>query len=122
MVRNGEIWAVTREFWVPYAGIGVVTMGNVERRVREGITNFTEVARDELGIEPPYELEIGVVGIKDMRLSLPQGINGPTNQLSDVVHDDVFHLRAVLHNLNPQAQDKVVTEFLRGLYDVGVDF
>ena len=62
--RNGEIWAVTREFWVPYAGENVVAMGNVENRLSECLDNSINVARDDLGIEPPYEVEVGIIGLR----------------------------------------------------------
>jgi len=121
--RNGEIWAVTREHWAPYAGEDVVVMGNVENRIRECLENSIQVARNELDIEPPFQVEIGIIGLKDMRLSRPRGRPSEyTNQLSDRVHDPEWHIRRVLNDANPAAQDAVVKDFLRGVFAlVGID-
>ena len=122
--RNGEIWAVTREHWGSYAGDSVVTMGAVERRVDECLANSIEIARTELSIEPPYEIEIGIVGLNHMRLARPreQGVSY-ASPLSDYVHDDFSFIRRVLNDVDPAAQAVVMMDFLRGVYALAaIDF
>jgi hypothetical protein len=121
--RNGEIWGVTREVFQRHAGADIIAMANVENRVREGIENFIDVARQELGINPPYEIEVGAVGLQNMRLSLPQSRTFYQEQFSDPVHDEEVHLRVVVHNVTDECVNKIATDFLRNLYDlVAVDF
>ncbi len=121
--RNGEIWGVTREVFQRHAGAEIIAMPNVENRMREGIANFIDVARQELGINPPYEIEVGVVGLQNMRLSLPQSRTFYQEQFSDPVHDEEVHLRIVVHNVTDEAVNKIVTDFLHDLYGLaGVDF
>jgi hypothetical protein len=122
--RNGEIWAVTREYWALYAGQEVVVMGNVENRIRECLHNSIEVAHSDLGIEPPYEVEIGVVGLRNMCLSLPRDPQRIyVEQFSTRVHDEVLQVRRVLNDVNPSIQADVVREFLREVYAlVAIDY
>jgi hypothetical protein len=118
--RNGEVWAVTREFWADEGDEAIVVMGNVERRVRECLANSIEIARAHLGIPPPYDVEVGIVGLKDMRLSRPVTPDVMLlQQYTDRVHDDVSIVRKVLNDIQQPAQDAVTTVFLRGVYELG---
>jgi hypothetical protein len=121
--RNGEIWAVTREFWVHHAGEEVVAMGNVKNRLTECLENSVQVAGAELGIEPPYEIEVGVVGLQNMRLSRPQErMTGYVEQFSDVVHDDGVYVRKVVHDPTPSAQGAIVRQLLGDVWALaGID-
>lgn len=96
-------------------------MGNVENRVRDGITNFIDIAMQELEISPPYEIEVGAVGLKNMRLSLPAARLFYQNQFSEPVYDEEFYIRAVVNNVTGVIE-KIIMDFMRGLYDLaGVD-
>jgi hypothetical protein len=107
--RNGEIWAITREYMGQHSGQDVIMTGNVERRLTECLTNSIEVALEELGIEPPFQIEIGIVGMKGMCLSRPHepGIMY-VKPITDPIYDNEFHIRKFLNDVNPIAQAAIV--------------
>jgi hypothetical protein len=125
LLKNGEIWGVTREFWTPYNGEDVVVMGDVENRIREGLGNFVAVACDELKLEPPFNVEIGMIGLLGMRMALPQqpNRNPYANSLSDVIQDGEEYVGGTLKDRNPSFQASIIREFMRKAYAlVAVDY
>ena len=121
--KNGEIWAITRDYWQPYAGEDVVRMGNVDGLLRQCLENSVQVAGNELGIDPPYEIEVGVVGLRNMCLTRPpERMTGYINQFTDRVHDDERHVRMVLHDPTPDTQGSIVRKLLTDLWAlVGIE-
>jgi hypothetical protein len=77
LFRNGEIWGVSGEFAAHYYADLVVPMVNVENIYKRALANYILVAGQDLGVVPPYQVEMGAVGLKDMRLSLPQPVSVP---------------------------------------------
>ena len=115
--KSGEIWGVSREFVSERLGYPFVPMISLERNLAKGLRNYIEVARDELGIPPPYQIEIGVTGIQGVSLSLPD-LNAFAKQTSDPVFDEQLIHCATLTDVSPAAQNAVIQEFLRRLYDL----
>ena len=75
-----------------------------------------------LGINPPFVVEIGAVGIKGIHLSSPNR-NGFPNQSSGEVFAEELHLRQVIRDFGQQTMEQIILKFLRQFYDlVGVDF
>ena len=98
-------------------------MGHVDNLVRDGLTSFVEVARQELNIAPPYNLEIGFVGLANMLVSVPQSQMQYANEVTGPIYENEFHYPAVLNDFSVDVVQKVRLEFLRGLYDLaGVKF
>ncbi|HEX4367899.1 MAG TPA: hypothetical protein VH023_13770, partial [Rhodopila sp.] len=77
-----------------------------------------DVARNELGIEPPYEIEIGAIGLQDVSLSLPQPVNPFANQTSRPMFQDQLIYPQSLTAISPRAQHDAIHEFIRQLYDL----
>jgi hypothetical protein len=66
---SGELWGVTTEFFAHHNGEFVIPTVNVENICGRVLENFCSVAADVFGIEPPYEIELGAVGLNGARLS-----------------------------------------------------
>jgi hypothetical protein len=118
LFRNGEIWGVSREFAAHHEGALVVPMVNVQNIFGRTLATFVRTAHEGLGVVPPYQIELGAVGLKDMCVSLPPPMASWPNQVSDRIYEDQLRLRRVLNDLHPAAQNALLAEFLVRLYDL----
>jgi hypothetical protein len=116
LFRNGEIWGVTRELAVRYYEKLVVPMVNVSNVYRQTLASYIATAQDALGVPPPYDVEIGAVGLREMCLSLP--VPNPYNEVSGPVYDYEFKRRSILNDISEASQQTLVEQFTAGLYDL----
>lgn len=118
LFRNGEIWGVTRELVATHQGEFVVPMVNVKNLYERTLTNFVSIASTDLNIPPAYQIELGAVGLKDTRVSLPRELMQWPNQLSDPIYENQLQLRRILNDMSAAAVSALVGEFVRKLYDL----
>jgi len=117
LFRNGELWGVSGEFAARYKDVLIVPMVNVENIYRRVLANFISIAGDDLKIAPPYRVELGATGLKDMRVSLPR----PANQwddLSEPIYENDLKVQQALTDTNVANQTAILEEFLDKLYDI----
>ena len=112
-----RFWGVSGDFAHRYYNDLVVTMVDVENIYKRTLTNYIVVAGEDLGVAPPYQIEMGAVGLQDMRLSLPPP-GGARGEVSEPVYEDEIKLRRVLNDISAESQRAVVDEFLDKLYDL----
>lgn len=93
-----------------------VYMKNVENGFTDCISNFLQIATNQLNIPYPFQFELGGVGLKGLPLSLPQAHHYESS-LSDPLFDDVICVRKVLNSGETSALDQLLREFLIKLYD-----
>jgi hypothetical protein len=109
---NGELWAVTNEFFV-HRGEGLLipttNVQNISGRVLE---NFCSIANDLLGIKPPYQIELGAVGLRGATLGIGM------HDISETIHSNDLRLRKVLNDTSPESRGAIVDEFLDLLFDL----
>jgi hypothetical protein len=117
LFRNGEIWGVSGKFVVHHYDELVVPMGNVENIYGRVLANYISVAAEDLGISPPYQVEMGAVGLKDLRVSLPRSVNA-WGGISEPIYENELKVRRVLNDPGAESQRAVVDEFLDKLYDL----
>lgn len=115
LFRNGEIWGVSRDLIVEYLGDWVIPTGAVSNFYSRVLSNYIEVSHD-LDFGPPYTVEMGAVGLTDVRLSMPPP--NQWNEISGPVHQDQLRVRRVLNDASADAQRAVVDQLLRELYDL----
>jgi hypothetical protein len=89
---NGELWGVTRNLCVDHQGTPIIPTGNVKNLYERVLGNYCMVARDDFGIEPPYQIELGAVGISNKHLGVR------VDRMSDVIHRDQLKLRRTLND------------------------
>jgi hypothetical protein len=118
LFRNGEIWGVTRELMAQHQGEFVVPMVNVKNLYERTLTNFVSVASTDLNVPPAYQIELGAVGLKDARVSLPREMTQWPNQLSDPIYENQLQLRRILNDVSAPALSALVDEFVKRLYDL----
>lgn len=121
--RNGEIWAVTQEFWGHHANRPTIAMGDVEGRLVECLQNSVQIATAELSLEFPFEFEVGIVGLANMRLSRPiDRLHGYGDQTVGPIYDDECYVSKVLNEPSQEAHHAIVVELLRKVWALaGID-
>jgi hypothetical protein len=95
-----------------HQGTPIIPTGNVKNLYERVLGNYCMVARDDFGIEPPYQIELGAVGISNMRLGVE------VDRISDVIHRDQHKLRRMLNDASHALQRKLVGDFLDELFDL----
>src|SRR5271167_3415159 len=65
---------------------------------------------------PPYNVEMGAVGLWEMCLSLP--VPNPHNEVSGPEYDGEFKRRSILNDISVASQQTLVEEFIAGLCDL----
>jgi hypothetical protein len=78
---------VTTEFFVRHDGALVIPTVNVENIFGRVLDNFCSVAADVFGIAPPYQIELGAIGLSGTVL----GIN--RHGISEPIYDDQIKYR-----------------------------
>jgi hypothetical protein len=112
LFRNGEIWSIGTGFHNQFeAGlvIFVKTLENVATRVCD---NFCNVAREELGVDPPYSIEIGGVGLSGVQLVVAE------NVLAGPIHQNEIKVRRVINEVSANSVGAVVAEFMDRLHEL----
>jgi hypothetical protein len=115
LFQNGEIWGVTRDLFAEYQGDMVVPMVAVSNFYSRVLNNYILIS-SELGSGPPHTVEMGAVGLSEVRLSMPPP--NPWNQVSGPIHQDEFRIRRVLNDVAADNQSQLIDEFQHNLYDL----
>jgi hypothetical protein len=118
LFRNGEIWGVTRELVGRLHNEPSVPMTNVQDIYGRVLKSFISVAEQEFGVAPPYHIEMGAVGLKGLRVNLPQSLRRWLHQLSDPIIENQLQFREVLNDTSVSAQEALVQDFINRLYDL----
>ena len=109
---NGEIWGVTSNLILHRRSELIVPTTNVENLYRKALENYCEIASREFGIDPPYQVELGAIGLRDARLGIGMDtISGP-------IYENECKLRRVLNDANSDSIHRVVEEFVADLFDL----
>jgi hypothetical protein len=109
---NGEIWGVTSNLVVHRQDMYLVLTTSVENFYQRVLENYCSIASHELGIQPPCEVEMGAIGLGDVRLGIAM------YNISEPIHVPELRLRRVLNDAGPDSVDRVVEEFLVELFDL----
>lgn len=94
----------------------VVPMVDVRNVYLQTLASYITTAQDALGVPPPYNVEMGTVGLWEMCLSLP--VSNPHNEVSGPMYDSEFKRRSILNDISVASQQILVEEFIAGLYDL----
>ncbi len=110
--RNGELWGVTTEFFVYRENNFIIPTVNVENIYKRVLRNYCEVTNNIFGIDPPYQVVCGAVGMRGAYLALQnRSYAGP-------IHDDKIELRIALNDIRTESQEKLIGQFLTELFDL----
>jgi hypothetical protein len=118
LFRNGEIWGVTRELVGRIHNQPSVPMTNVQDIYGRALESFISVAAEEVGVTPPFHIEMGAVGLKGLRVGLPQSLRRWLHELSEPIFENQLQFRMVLNDTSVSAQQALVHDFIRRLYEL----
>jgi hypothetical protein len=108
--RNGELWAVSNEFFIQRREGNLIPAKNVENIFKRVAGNFCEVAKS-LEIDAPYTMECGAFGIENYSLGVGHhDVYGP-------IHQNEVHIRLVVNDTR-NSKDELVEVFLDALFDL----
>lgn len=125
---NGELWSVSddrivirehgdRPLWVPVPLVAALTLEEVFYKALHGNISF---AANSLGLTFPCTVELGLLGLANVRLGIQSGdIRGPIRVKEVIVRRvlgsaDAVAINAVLLEFFNEVHDKQVTRGLRG--------
>jgi hypothetical protein len=111
--RNGELWGVTTEFFVYREDTWIIPTVNVENIFKRVLANYCEIMGDVFGIQPPYQVVCGAVGLRDTYLGIRN-----RDYAAGPIHDDQIVIRRTLNESSLDAQEQVVSEFVEVLFDL----
>src|ERR1700677_4556331 len=112
LFRNGEIWGVTRELVGRTHNEPSVPMTNVRDIYGRVLESFISVAAEEVGLAPPFHIEMGAVGLKGLRVSLPQSLRRWLHELSEPIFEDQLQFRKILNDTSVSTQEALVHDFI----------
>ena len=118
LFRNGELWGVTRELVGHHHNKPSAPMTNVQDIYGRVLKNYIAVAEEELGFTPPFQIEMGAIGLNGLRLSLPQSRRKWLHELSEPIVESQLQFRTVLDDTSISAQDALIQSFVKKLYDL----
>jgi hypothetical protein len=109
---NGELWGVTRNQFLRQGDAFVVPATNVENLYQRVLANYCTVASDDFVMAPPYEIELGAVGIRGAHLGIGR------NHVSKPIYVNEINVRPRLSGIDSASQRRCIEEFLDKLYDL----
>jgi len=125
--KTGELWGVTGQLFKSYpinssitgkpeAGtiLPMVTFEKVFTRV---LRNYVQVEA-ALGLAPPYTVVVGVVGLKDVYLTVPMGGDFGNGQFLGPIHDEGLQQTHTLKAVDEKSVALLLREFFNALYDL----
>jgi hypothetical protein len=92
---------------------------NVENIYPRVLANYVSVAGEELGIGPPYQIEMGAIGLQGTRL-LSNKSGNPWGDLSEPIYEPALQVRRILNDTSAESQGALICQFLDELFDLGV--
>jgi hypothetical protein len=114
LFRNGEIWGVSNQF---FCTDNVVPMMNVRNIYSRVLADYVSVANEELAIAPPYQIEMGAIGLENMRL-LDNKSGNPWGDKSEPIYEPALKVRRILNDTSTKSQGTLISEFLEELFDL----
>jgi hypothetical protein len=93
-------------------------MMNVQDIYGRVLKNYISVTEEELGFTPPFQIEMGAIGLNGLRLSLPPSRRKWLHELSEPIVESQLQFRMVLDDTSISAQDALVQSFVKKLYDL----
>jgi hypothetical protein len=112
--RNGELWALTTEFFVHWRGYDLIPAPNVYNILLRVLENFVSLSENQFANGRPITIVLGAVGLAGYSFSKSRD----HIELVGPIHQNELELRITLDDPSAEAQERHVDQFLRELYDV----
>jgi len=121
LFQNGEIWCVgaslihtERDVASKYVEVPSTSIFALEQIYYDTLHGVVTFAEEKLSLSPPWEVELGLAEVSDLRLYLKDGLlTGPLGRIHPPV---VFH-RSLLKTNTAQSIDKLLLSFYCKIFD-----
>jgi len=110
---NGEVWSVSREMAIPYDGEEVLPIGNLTNSFSKTLRGIAGLIPD-LGLSPPFKIELGAMGLRGLRLTLPSNPYVSSGQ----IFQEAAHMVRVVEGLTDAIIKAIVDDFTHKLCDL----
>jgi hypothetical protein len=110
---NGEIWGFNTHLLTQRDAAGKMLLPSqaIERTFQIQLPHYTGFAANELSIAAPYTLELGITGVRDAHIAMPDQFTwGP-------IHQPTLSHRVILNSLDGNVLGDVLLAFFEKLYD-----
>jgi hypothetical protein len=114
LFESGELWGLHQRLLTIGEEHRQIGMKGVENVFRYTLTAYVHFLRHALKQEPPYNLEVGAVGIRNYRIIAdPGGYDsyGP-------IQDDEFSFRREVHSVSEDALNGMLGELFNEFFEV----
>lgn len=117
LFATGELWANDFYFLDPDRdrvkkyGFPFIPTGAVEEVLVDTLKNFTAIGRDQLKLETPIEVEVGLVGVQTFRLAVQPEFFGFSDFEGRILRN------AVIDKMTLKEWPEVTSEILRPLFE-----
>jgi hypothetical protein len=111
---NGELWALTTEFFQRFRGNDTILTTNVYNISLRVLKNFVSLSENQLASGCPVTVVLGAVGLAGNWL--PAGRN--SYEQIGPIHRPELELRVKMDDPSDTAQEQFVDRFMRQLYDL----
>jgi hypothetical protein len=118
LFENGEVWSINTSLIVKERGgrppgikLPFIAMQPFERTCQAHLATLLAFVKEQLGIDSPWQVEIGLVGIKGLNLIVPPGeFWGPIRK-TDIIH------RAICNSADLNVVGELAGEFFNKIFD-----
>ena len=128
-IKNGELWGLTseifakREFKSPQTGIAepatILPMVTFEKLFVRVLRNYVKV-EGALGLSLPYQVVMGLVGLRDVYLTVPVGGPFGNGRVVGPIREDQVERAYTLATDDDGAIKKLLREFFCEIYDLAI--
>jgi hypothetical protein len=124
---TGELWGVNGYIFRPYAStnwrgtdeaLTIIPMIAFEKIYRRVLGNYVRVAASELGLRLPYTVEMGAVGLNDVRLAFAGDGTHGQGRIEGPVMKQSLQRRYSLVATTESAMDAVLRDYFSDFYDL----
>ena len=121
---TGELWGVNAQMFsrhgrhnVSGADIWLISAIGLEKLYVRVLRNYVKVATSELGLIPPYTVEMGAVGIDGVYLAVPGGPLNTGEFVGPVMQENI-QKRYTLPDVSDSAVAGVLRSYFTEFYDL----
>ena len=118
LFENGEVWSINTSLIVKERGerpagvkLPFIAVQPFERTCQAHLAALLTFIKDQLGIHSPWQVEIGLVGIKGLNLIVPPGESWGPIRKAEIIH------RAICNSADVNVVSLLAVEFFNKVFD-----
>jgi hypothetical protein len=122
---SGELWGVSKKIFIPQLLRGykddekivAIPVISFEKLVGKVLENYVRIAESDLRFEPPFTVEIGASGLRDVFLACPGGLAGE-GSFEGPIMEDIFSRKYELNSTDDASMGALLKSVFVDFYDL----